>query len=284
MNINLVKKHPLIAYIVLAYFFSWSLWIIAAVGETPSTFLTWIGGFGPAISAFILTAILEGRSGLSHLLSKGFVWKIRPLMFLAALGLPVIGTVALIALYALFSRDLTPLQSLGIWLIGLWKNGGVLVLTMLLGLVIVAGEEFGWRGYALQKLRTDHTDLGASIGVGIIWGFWHMPNLWPFQPKHDALDLLLFISDILAISILYTWLYINSRESILLVSVFHSAYDVMVMYASASLPFLRATRGFELLVLVIMACFIVVCYGPRRFRFKPEGAHMQPGEGVPITP
>ena len=95
MNLDFIKKHPLIAFIVLSYIFSWSTWIIAAVGETPSTFLTWIGGFGPAIAAITLTAVLEGRIGLTRLLSKVFVWKFNPLLYLAAIGLPVIGTVAI---------------------------------------------------------------------------------------------------------------------------------------------------------------------------------------------
>jgi uncharacterized protein len=283
MYLTLIKKHPLIMFIVLSYILSWSTWIIAALGETSSTFLTWIGGFGPAIAAIILTAVLEGRIGLTRLLSKIFVWKFNPILYLAAIGLPVFGTVAMIALYSLISRDLTPLLSLVNWLGILGKNSVVLLLTLLLGLVIVAGEEIGWRGYVLPKLRTKHSDLIASLGVGLIWGLWHLPNLWPFHPEQDALDLILFMSGILAISILYTWLYINSRESILLVSMFHSAYDVMVMFGSASLPFLHATRGYELLVLVIMASVIVASYGPRRFRSKFRDENMDRFEGDQAT-
>ncbi len=278
MYLTLIKKHPLITFIVLSYILSWSTWIISALGETSSTFLTWIGGFGPAIAAIILTAVLEGRIGLTRLLSKVFVWKFNPILYLAAIGLPVLGTVAMIALYSLISRDLTPLQSLVNWLGFLGKNSVVLLLTLLLGLVIVAGEEIGWRGFVLPKLRTKHSDLIASLGVGLIWGLWHLPNLWPFHPKQDALDLILFMSDILVISILYTWLYINSRESILLVSMFHSAYDVMVMFGSASLPFLHATRGYELLVLVIMASVIVAFYGPWRFQSKSKDENMDRSE------
>lgn len=266
---NLFKGHPLIVFTVLAYSFSWSLWFLASDGDHPATFLTWIGGFGPAVAAFILTALLEGRDGLRRMLSKAFVWKVHPLWYLVALGLPVIGTIALIVIYALIGGDLTPLQSLSTWLLELGKNSGVLILTLLLGLVVLIGEEFGWRGYALPKLRANHTDLISSIAVGIMWGFWHLPNLWPFNPKHDALDLLFFMADIITISILYTWLYIHSGESILLVSVFHSAYDVMVFYGSATLPFLRFSQGYELIVLLIMAGLIVIRYGPRRFHSKP---------------
>jgi membrane protease YdiL (CAAX protease family) len=270
--LDLFKRHPLIAFTVLAYSFSWSFWLFASGGKHPSTFLTWIGGFGPAIAAFILTTLLEGRDGLRRMLSKAFVWKIHLLWYLVALGLPIIGMVGLIAIYALISGDFAPLQSLGTWLLELGENSGVLVITLLLGLIVLIGEEFGWRGYALPKLRANHTDLVSSIGVGIIWGLWHLPNLWPFQPKQDALDLLFFMADIVTISILYTWLYIHSAESILLVSVFHSTYDVMVFYGSATLPFLRSTQGYELIVLLIMASLIVIRYGPKHFQSRLKKA------------
>ena len=63
----------------------------------------------------------------------------------------------------------------------------VLMLTMLLnivvvgpflGLIIAFGEEYGWRGV----LPTELTRLGRIRGVfilGIIWGIWHWPVIWP---------------------------------------------------------------------------------------------------------
>lgn len=280
----LIKQHPLIAFIVMAYAISWILWLVASNIDSLSNFLTWIGGFGPAIAAIILTPLLDGREGLRDLLSKAFRWRFHPLLYIAALGIPILGTVLLMILYAVITSDFAPLQSLGNWLQGLLRSSFMLILTLIFGIVIVAGEEFGWRGFALPKLRTKHGDLAASILVGLMWGLWHLPNLWPFNPKHEVQDLLFFMADIIVISVLYTWLYINSNESILLVSLFHSAYDLMVMYASASLPFLRKAHGYELLVVLVFAALIVSIYGPKRFRFSPKNTDNKSDGITPVQP
>jgi membrane protease YdiL (CAAX protease family) len=36
-------------------------------------------------------------------------------------------------------------------------------------------EEPGWRGFALPKLQRKYSSIIASIIIGIIWGFWHLP-------------------------------------------------------------------------------------------------------------
>jgi len=259
--LELSRCHPLIAFTGLAYAFSWLLW-----GLTSSSFMVWLGGFGPALAAFVLTALLEGRDGLRRLLAQIFVWRVSPFWYLAALGLPFMGTLAVSLLYALEGDSISRLQGLAGWLSGLSQHYGILGLTLVFGVFVVAGEEFGWRGFVLPKLQEHHTDLYASLTVGLMWGLWHLPTLWPFQQDRDVMDLLLFIADILAVSVIYTWLYTNSHGSLLLICLFHSAYDVMVIYASATLPFLGATRGYELLVMLMIAGASIVWTGPVRFR------------------
>lgn len=258
--LHLVERHPLATFTGLAYLLAWPVWFYDAGSANPTPLLTWISGFAPALAAFILTPLLEGRDGLARLLGRAFHWRFNVRWYLAALGLPLIGTLALIGLYALLDRAPDTLGSVGGWLQGMARHSPVLLLTLALGVVVTAGEEFGWRGFVLPRLRAVRTDLAASLGVGVVWGLWHLPALWPFNPKLDALDLGFFMADILAVSVIYTWLYANSGGSILLVSLFHSAYDTMVMYASATLPFLRAARGYELLVMAIIAALIVMRY------------------------
>ena len=51
--------------------------------------------------------------------------------------------------------------------------------TLLLGPVIniipTMGEELGWRGYLLPKLREFFSDPVALVITGVIWGIWHIP-------------------------------------------------------------------------------------------------------------
>lgn len=281
-----LRRRPLIVFACLAYAFSWLLWLAAERAGALSSLLVWLGGFGPAVAGMVLAARLDGRAGLRDLLAQAFVWKVGPRWYLAAVGLPVLGTVGLILL-----GQLTGLVSqaavLTTWLAGLGRNSGMLALVLVLGMVIVAGEEFGWRGFVLPRLQARYNDLSASLAVGVMWGFWHLPDLWPFNPRLEALDLFLFMADILAVSVIYTWLYRNSRKSLLVVCLFHSTYDTLVFYASASLPFLHAAKGYELVVMMLMAGLILVWKGPARFgpqtdRWLTEGGPLStpsaPGE------
>jgi membrane protease YdiL (CAAX protease family) len=244
--LDVFRRHPLLVFTVLTYGFSWLLW-----GLAPSPFRVWLGGFGPAFGAILLAQV--------------FIWRVHPGWYLVALGLPVVGTVALIVLYALGGETLSRFQMLTAWLSALGQRSGFLVLTLLFGALIVMGEEMGWRGYVLPKLQAHHSDLYASLGTGALWGLWHLPALWPFQPNREAMDLLFFLADILVISVIYTWLYTNSRGSLLIICLFHSAYDVLVIYASATLPFLGTLKGYELLVLLLIAAGIVIRTGTSRW-------------------
>ena len=275
---QLISRHPLVAFAALAFSISWLLWWAADAGEKPSLFLDWLGGFGPAFAAILLTALLDGREALRLLLMRVFAWRAHPLLYLAALTLPVIGTLLLIVLYALVKGEPGTLEMIGPWLAALVRTSPVLLMTLLLGWIVVMGEEIGWRGYLLPRLRAQHSDLAASLIVGLVWGLWHLPELWPLKAGRDPVTLPLFMADIVIISVLYTWLHANSRGSILLVSLFHGVYDLLVMFASASLPFIRQTRGLETIVLLGMAAVIVAIYGPRRFERGDQRAPLREEE------
>lgn len=268
---SLLSRRPLIAFAVLAYGISWLLWWIADLGHAPALFLDWLGGFGPAIAAILLTALLEGRDALQALLKRVFAWRFHPLLYLAAILLPLIGTLLLIGLYALINADPDALKAIGPWLANLARTSPVLLMTLLLGWIVVLGEEIGWRGYLLPGLQKTHGHLAASLLVGLVWGLWHLPELWPLKAGRAPITLPLFLADIVIISVLYTWLHANSRGSLLLVALFHGVYDLMVMYSSAALPFIRQTRGMETLVLLVMAAVIVAIYGSRQFRRGQTG-------------
>lgn len=63
------------------------------------------------------------------------------------------------------------------WMVVISQTLNALLLAPIINSLFTFGEEFGWRGYLLQKLMP----LGgrrASVLMGIIWGIWHWPVIF----------------------------------------------------------------------------------------------------------
>lgn len=90
-------------------------------------------------------------------------------------------------------------------------------------------EEAGWRGYALPLMLRLGTPMSASIGLGLIHATWHLPLFMiTGYPSTDVdeipfvLTMVLFFVHVLNVSILLTWVYLNSRGSIWLAVLAHA--------------------------------------------------------------
>ena len=92
-----VRRHPVVSFFVLAYGLSWAYWIplaLSGVRTAPGSSTTHEPGLlGPALAAFIITGLNEGRSGVtafakrlvlvSRPMSRFLIYSLSPLMFLA---------------------------------------------------------------------------------------------------------------------------------------------------------------------------------------------------------
>ena len=50
-----------------------------------------------------------------------------------------------------------------------------IIIGPVLNCITCFGEEWGWRGYLLQKLKDRLKPLPLMIVMGVIWGLWHLP-------------------------------------------------------------------------------------------------------------
>lgn len=53
----------------------------------------------------------------------------------------------------------------------------VILISPIVNIIPTLGEEIGWRGYLIYKLKTEYGTAKATIITGIIWGFWHAPMI-----------------------------------------------------------------------------------------------------------
>jgi hypothetical protein len=100
-----VRKHPLIAFFVLAYLLTW--WIYPLLRFSPLLGIP--GLFGPALAAIIMAAVTGGKSGVKHLLSRVVLWRVGVRWYVIALGLPTVLSLAAAGVHYLFdgSRHLS---------------------------------------------------------------------------------------------------------------------------------------------------------------------------------
>jgi uncharacterized protein len=225
--VSLVKRHPLLAGLTLMFALTWPIdlaraahsqgWITFQIPEALAIFV----GYGFVVASITATWIIGGRAEVVALLRRFLIWRVGWTWYAIALFLPLALTLAGIAIYSLPSGSAPDFsEPFARQLFGSGVNLVYLVIPFLLFDAIANGEEIGWRGYLLPRLQGRYKAVIASLIVGLIWGLWHLPK---FLVAGNETVISIYLIDIMARAILYTWIFNNTRGSLLLVTLFHAA-------------------------------------------------------------
>ncbi|PYP47669.1 MAG: hypothetical protein DMD42_02170 [Gemmatimonadetes bacterium] len=229
----------LVKFFVLTYAVMWSCFIPVAAAGIPAyaplgAVLLLLGTFAPSLVAVWLTARAEGDSGLRALLGGVLRWQVAAGWYLFALAyIPAIKlTVALVHRLAT----------------GAWPRFGDepwygILAAIAFSTPFQAGEEIGWRGYALPRLATRFGLARASVLLGFIWAAWHLPQF--FIPEVDTYGQSFFVYalQVTALSVAMAWLYARTNGSLLLVMLLHAAVNNAKDIVPSALPGANSTFG-----------------------------------------
>lgn len=222
---NTTKIHPVITlraiipFLLITFGLTWGLallliffndQVVALFGEvSPSNPLYILAVYAPAIAAFILIWRYYGIKGIGSFLRRLTLWRTHLYWWLfLVLGVPI-----LFYLGAAITGSISEPFPFDPWQAVI----PALILMLLLGPV----EEFGWRGFALPLLQRRYNPFISSVIIGIIWGIWHLPAfLIGGTPQSEWVFLPFFIAAI-ALSIIMTALFNDSKGSILTVALLH---------------------------------------------------------------
>lgn len=243
---SLIQRYPLVFFFVLAFFFTWAYWLPQAAANlglfelrVPG-FVALIAGYGPALAAVLVTGLTQGRSGLRRLLSGLARWRVGLHWYLAALLIPPSIQLAALGLHLLLAGE--PLQLTGLAQLPfgfggmpLWGQVLALFLIFVLGFDGL-GEELGWRGFALPRLLEKRSPFIASMILGFFWALWHVPYMLSAGSALADRPFLLFLLNLMGISVVYTWLYVGTRGSTLLAILFHAAGNTTATLLMALVP------------------------------------------------
>jgi CAAX protease family protein len=269
---GVLARYPLVSFFVMAYVFSWIVWLPWVLGEdgarvlppglsvpTSAARLLLAAGIlaGPSLSAFIMTATTEGREGVRRLLGRLVLWRVGiPWYLFSLLGVPLIMLLGTM----IYSGDMPNLAALG----GPSYLPSYLVtyaFVMILGGPLF--EEIGWRGFALARMEAFHGPLLGSVILGALWALWHLPEFlvpsWAASSGGGGmLGITLFIVTAITFTIVITWVFNNTRASVLLAILMHTSIDAFTIplgeifparAVSSALPFII---GFGTVGVVLM--------------------------------
>ncbi len=230
---QLVRQRPLLAYFVLSYTISWAIWLVGvALGQASSleTFAVFLflGSFGPALAGLTVAACEGGAAGVRSLLLRLIQVRVRFPVYLAV--------------WFIFPA----VVACGLWLLKFpFKTGAALnILSLIVAMPINGfltaflspgplGEELGWRGTALPRM-IGWGEWPSSLGLGLIWAFWHLPVaiLFPsWREPFPGLEvdlfpwLVLYPVSLMAVTVMLTKLWKWSSGSIFVCILFHGVVN-----------------------------------------------------------
>lgn len=227
----------LLLFVGLAYAITWLAWL-PGILQHKSIFsismpLTLLGGFGPAIAALLTAALTEGRDGLKWLGRRLIAWRVGARWYAAALLLPLTLAVAAMTVELLRTGEFPgfrpPAGDTTVVMI-LTVLGTYLIQTLLTG----GNEELGWRGFALPALQARFGALGASLVLAVIWAVWHWPLFIMAGTSQSSLPFWIFLLNTFPLTTAFTWLHNKTGGSVLMVMLFHGAFNATAEYVQIS--------------------------------------------------
>jgi membrane protease YdiL (CAAX protease family) len=229
---DLITRHTLLVYFVLACAISWLIWLPLVAGALGYDAWTlpyhhFYGALGPCLAALIVTAITGGKSGILSLVHRIVLWRTGVIWYLIALFAPLVLFVLAMAISSVRTGDWSALRQFGTS--DEFPQFGLLSLWLFHIMTFGFGEETGWRGFALPRLQQNYSAFVATLILSVFWAIWHIPTFF-YRPGYMGMDLFGVIGWFLSLimgAMLLTWLYNSTRGSVLIVSLFHGSVDIV---------------------------------------------------------
>lgn len=225
-----ISDKNLVIFFALTLLWTWVFGFIPVVfgltGTAVGTFLFYFGGGAPSVVALFLVFFTYPKEAVKDFFHRCFSLKYMgwkwPLITVCVFS--VITIISLVVGVGLLGYEMPTMD----FLHAIIDNPLMLFPVLLISLISgPLNEEFGWRGYALDKLLVRFGFSGASAILGFIWGIWHLA--WYFTPGQAQYNLLqdsvfhavMFIPSTMMLSFFVTFVYIKTKRSILAGALVH---------------------------------------------------------------
>ncbi|MCR5105743.1 MAG: CPBP family intramembrane metalloprotease [Eubacterium sp.] len=201
--------------------------VILGLTETSlGTFIFYFGGGAPSVVALFLVFITYPKDKRRDyfrrcfsLKQSGWKWPLITIIVFTALS-----AVSIVLGVFILGFDMPTMD----YIKAISANPLNILLVILLSLISgPLNEEFGWRGYALDRLLMKFGFLKGSLILGFIWAIWHLPwYLTPGQAQYNLLrdsvfHAVMFIPSVMMLSVFVSFVYVKTNRSILAGALVH---------------------------------------------------------------
>lgn len=252
----------------MAYAFSWTIlipyilsqWKVFPDTEPFQIFFILNPFVGPALSAYIMVRVTDGKDGWLnmkkrfHRFKVGWSWYVFILLgipLVMMFGISIIPG-ALPSFQGFSSRF--PVTYI-IYFVIVFFGGGPL------------GEEIGWRGFALPRMQARYGALRATLLLGVLWTFWHLPHFLTSAQRGGPgsnlsilyVNLPIFLLLVTSIAIIMTWIFNHTKESLFIAMLLHTSINTFsLIVALFSAPIVTSTDLPVVIGLGILATAILI--------------------------
>jgi membrane protease YdiL (CAAX protease family) len=276
---NLIRRYPLVWFYSLAWVLGAGIVYLVMQEVLPSG-LALASALSASIAGIIMTAVEDGRAGLKQMLNRLLIWRVGIGYWLFAILFLVPAILLGSVVNPLFNGDPISFSDM---------EPTFLILPMFIGFFIVSGlgQELGWTGFLIPRLQARFGALTSSVIRAILVGIWHLPLFlfsrlqpatladfpyaaWIAQKGFLVAIVTTTIMFSLPWSIFFTWIFNNTRGSLLLVAILHAS-EIWVAYCMMSTGIdpnnLDNYWGYGT-VLILTALIIVGTSGPQNLSRK----------------
>jgi membrane protease YdiL (CAAX protease family) len=272
------SKKFLILFIIITLLWTWIcgfLPLVLGITGTPlGTFIFYFGGGAPSVTALFLVFFTYPWKAIKDYFHRCLSFRYMGWKYL----LWTIGCFTAITLTGLFiGLTFFHLEMPGMNFVHTVAKAPYMLFFVLL-LSLVSGplnEEFGWRGYALDKLFLRFGFHGGSLILGFIWAIWHLPwYVTPGQAQYNLLqssvfEALMFVPSVMLLSVVVSFVYIKTKRSVLAGAMVHLFSNLL---NSQMLSPYSVEMGMVIRYVKIVFCIVILVYTTTSKRFKDETA------------
>ena len=258
-----VIQHQLASFFTLSYAIMYAAVFGAMQFKIPFYGPVWfLAIFSPTISALIVSAVTGGMGAVRKLLQGYTRWNAGGRWYLAALFLLALPVAVALIYQALGNpvRGLAPGMTTAALI-------GQFIFTFFSG---PFAEEGGWRGFALPRLQGKYNALVSSVILGVLWTCWHIPMY--FYPLPSTLMIFpVFIVINTVLTVIMTWLYNNTRGSLVITILAHFCFNLVGGFVTGTLGMMPMNIFLMVAVpgLALWFLWIVIYFGPKYLSRKP---------------